>query len=111
MMSCTTAQFSGLQMTKEMASYTAVGDFETSVAVTEWLGGSGGANLANVTMDAMDAPVFDAIQAEIAALDGDAAVNITLKQEATAVDIILNMVTGNIYAPVHVVITGTVVKY
>jgi hypothetical protein len=98
-------------MTKEMSSYTSVGDFETSVAVTEWLGASGGANLVNVTADAMDTVVFDAIQAEIAALDGDAAVNVTIKQEATALDMILNYVTGNIYSPVHVVITGTVVKY
>jgi len=111
MMSCTTAQFSGLQMTKEMPSYQSVGEFETTVAVTEWLGASGGANLGNITADAMDTVVFDAIQREIAKYSGDAAVNITMVQEASFVDLLLNGVTGSIYAPVHVKLTGTIVKY
>lgn len=110
-MSCTTASYSGLQMTKEMPSYQSVGEFDVTVNVVEFLGSPGGANLGNITADAMDTVVFDAIQREIAKFSGDAAVNINIVQEATFVDMLLSGITGSIYSPVHVHITGTVVKY
>ena len=111
MMSCTTATFSGLQMTKDMDSFVVVKDFETTVTVWEFLGTSGSANLFNITADAMDDPVFDAVQKEIQKLGGDAAVDITLVQEATFGNMIINGLTGSILAPCKVHITGTVVKF
>ncbi len=110
-MSCQTATFSGLQMTKDMDSFVVVKDFETTVTVWEFLGSPGGANLFNVSADAMDEPVFQAVQNEIQKLGGDAAVDITLVQEATLVDMIIGGVTGSILAPCKVHITGTVVKF
>lgn len=111
LMSCTSAQYSNLTVTKAAATGEVLGSFETVVKATEFLGGAGGINFVNITADAMDAPVQEAILAEIDALGGDAAVNVQIKQEATAVDIILNYVTGCIYAPTTVVVTGDVVKY
>ena len=109
--SCTTAKFSGLTFSKEVQSYNVVGEFETEVSVTEFLGVSGGANLLNITADAMDDKVFDAIQREIQKFSGDAAVNITIEQKNSLVDMVLNSVTGTLFAPTHGKISGTVVKF
>ncbi len=109
--SCTTFQLSGTQVTKQIPSYTSVGTFDITVAVHEFLGGSGGPNLLNVTADAMDTVIYDAIQREIQKYTADAAVNVTVTYQATFVDILLNAITLNIYAPAHAHITGTIVKY
>ncbi|MFO7729352.1 MAG: hypothetical protein R6V86_01170 [Spirochaetia bacterium] len=109
--SCTTFQLSGIQMNEDMPSYQTVGEFETSVMVNEFLGSSGGANLANVTSDAMDNQIYDAVRREINKYSGDAAVNVTVKYEATFVDLLLNGITWGVYAPAHATIEGTIVKY
>ncbi len=109
--SCTSFQLSGIQMNEEMASYNTVGEFETTVSVHEFLGGSGGTNLANVTADGMDNPIYDAVRREISKFSGDAAVNVTVVYKATFVDLLLNGFTLGIYAPAHAHIKGTVVKY
>ncbi len=109
--SCTTFQLSGAQVTKQIPSYTSVGTFDITVPVHEFLGGSGGINLFNVSAEAMDTEIYDAIQREIQKFTGDAAVNVTVTYRATFVDILLNAVTLNIYAPAHAQITGTIVKY
>jgi hypothetical protein len=109
--SCTTFQLSGTQVTKQIPSYTSVGTFDITIPVNEFLGSSGGANLFNVTADAMDTVIYDAIQREIQKYTGDAAVNVTVTYQASFVDILLNVITFNIYAPAHAHITGTIVKY
>ncbi len=108
---CTTFKFSGAQITTQLPAYTSVGTFDITVWVNEFLGSSGGANLLNITADAMDAPIYDAIQREIHKYSGDAAVNVTIEYNASFVDILLNGITGGIYAPAEAHITGTVVKY
>jgi hypothetical protein len=109
--SCTSFELSGAQVTKQIPSYTSVGTFDITVPVHEFLGGSAGINLFNVTADAMDTEIYDAIQREIQKFTGDAAVNVTVTYRATFVDILLNAITLNIYAPAHAQITGTIVKY
>ncbi len=109
--SCTTFQVSGVQVNRQTPSFQNVGQFETTVAVNEFLGSSGGANLLNVSATAMEDPIFDAIRREIEKFSGDAAVNVTIRYEATALDVILNGLTSGIWAPAHAVITGTVVKF
>ena len=109
--SCTTFQVSGVQMNKETPSFQTVGQFETSVAVHEFIGESGGMNLLNVTATNMDEKIFDAIRREIEKFSGDAAVNVTIKYEATFVDLLLNVLTASIYAPAHATISGTIVKF
>lgn len=109
--SCTTFQLSGIQMNEDMPSYQSVGQFETTVMVNEFLGSSGGANIVNATATAMDNPIYDAVRREINKYSGDAAVNVTVKYQATFVDLLLNGITSGIYAPAHAKIEGTVVKY
>ena len=108
---CTSFKFAGAQVTKEIPAYNSVGTFDISVPVHEFLGGSAGLNLVNVTADAMDTEIYDAIQREIQKYTGDAAVNVTIVYKATFVDILLNGITFGIYAPAHAQITGTIVKY
>jgi hypothetical protein len=109
--SCTTFQVSGVQIYKETPSYQAVGQFEKTIVVNEFLGNSGGINLFNVTATKMDEQIFDAIRREIEKFSGDAAVNVTIKYEATFIDLLLNALTATIYSPAHATISGTIVKF
>lgn len=108
---CTSFKFAGAQVTKQIPSYASVGTFDVTVAVHEFLGAPAGANLFDVTADAMDTEIYDAIQREIQKYTGDAAVNVTIVYKATFVDFLLNGLTFGIYAPAHARITGTIVKY
>lgn len=108
---CTTVKFGGLQVTDEMQSFTVVGEFETSLTINKFLGGSGGTTLFNIGEDTAINPVYDAIQREIGKYGGDAAVNIEIEYHATFVQKLLNSITATLYAPSTVTITGTVVKY
>lgn len=108
---CTTFQLSGVSVVGDMPGVEVVGDFEATVNVTEWLGASGGSNLFNVTSDAMDNAIYDAIQREVSQMSGDAAINVDIRYEATFINILLNGLTGNIYAPATAFISGTVVRY
>jgi predicted small secreted protein len=109
--SCTTFQLSGAQVTKEIPAYDAVGNFDITVKVHEFLGSSGGANLLNVSSDAMDTEIYDAIQREIQKYTGDAAMNVEIRYEASFIDILLNAVTWSLYAPATAHISGVIVKY
>ncbi|HTP58862.1 MAG TPA: hypothetical protein VMM82_08090 [Spirochaetia bacterium] len=108
---CTTFKLSGAQVTAQLPSYTTVGTFDINVWVNKFLGSSGGATLFNITADATDAPIYDAIQREIHKYSADAAVNITIEYQASFVDILLNGLTAGIYAPGEAHVTGTIVKY
>ncbi len=110
-MSCQSAQFTGLQMSKEAPAFEALGDFEVVVKDAKFVGMSGGPTLANIGQGSEDAKVQAAVMAEIEALGGDGAVNITITRESSVVDMILSGVTGSLYAPTAYTITGTVVKY
>lgn len=108
---CTTFQLTGIQVVEDMPGMTTIGEFETTVNVNEFIGTSGGANLFNVTSDAMDNEIYDAIRREVERRAGDAAVNVTVRYEASFVNILLNVITFNIYAPATAHISGTVVSY
>ena len=60
--SCTTFQVSGVQVNRQTPSFQNIGQFEVTVAVNEFLGSSGGANLANITATSMENAIFDAIR-------------------------------------------------
>ena len=108
--SCTTFQASDLSYTTVKPQYTVLGDFHTEVWVNEFLGNSAGPKLFNLTADATDQAVKDAIQKEIQAKGGTAAINVKIVHQASFVDLLLNAVTWNIYAPGDLIITGTIVK-
>ncbi|UCF99567.1 MAG: hypothetical protein JSV89_08500 [Spirochaetaceae bacterium] len=109
--SCTTFQVSGVQMNKATPSYTEITQFEKKVVVHEFIGSSGGTNFLNLTATDMDNEILDAIRLEIELHSGDAAVNVTIKYEATFIDLLLNGITWGIYAPAHATISGTIVKF
>ena len=109
---CTTAAYSGLQFTAaDVDSYTELGEFQTSIFVPEFFGVSAGSNLFNISAKNMDNPAYDAIQREIAKMGGDAAINVSIVQKAEFVDMLLSMITLNIFAPGHVELSGTVIRY
>jgi hypothetical protein len=108
---CTTFELSGVHIVEDMPSMQPMGDFEATVKVHEFLGSSGGANLFNVTADAMDNEIYDTIRREVEKRSGDAAINVTVRYEASFVDLLLNGITWGLYAPATATISGTVVSY
>jgi hypothetical protein len=108
--SCSTFKASGLAVNAKGAQYTSLGEFQTEVWVNSFLGASAGSKLFNLTADATEGPIADAIQKEISAKGGTAAVNITIQHKASFVNLLLNWITGDIYAPGTVIISGTVIK-
>lgn len=109
--SCTTFRLSGIQVTSEIQSYQTVGEFEIEVPVWEFLGASGGANIANFSATAMDDKIYDAIQRQIDRYTGDAAVNVTVEYQVTLVNALVNGVTSSILAPAVAKVSGVIVKY
>lgn len=78
--------------------------------MNEFLGSPGGAKLLNITADATDGPVRDAIEAAIKEKGGTGAINITIVHQASFINIILAGITGSLYSPSTVVISGTIIK-
>lgn len=110
-MGCTTFKASGLSYVPAgSVKYTVVGDFHTSVWVNEFLGSPAGVKLFNLTADSTEGPVKDAIEAAIKEKGGTGAVNITVVHQASFVNIILAGITGGLYAPGTVIVSGTVIK-
>lgn len=109
--SCTTFQLSGAQVTKEIPAYDTVGEFDITVHAHEFLGNSGGTNFLNVSADAMDTQIYDAIQREIQKYTGDAAVNVEIRYEASFLNLLMNGFTFGLYAPATAHLSGVIVKY
>jgi hypothetical protein len=108
---CTTFELSGVHIVEDMPSMQPMGDFEAKVSVHEFLGNSGGANLFNVTADAMDNEIYDTIRREVEKRSGDAAINVTIRYEASFINLLLNGLTFGVYAPATATVSGTVVSY
>jgi hypothetical protein len=109
--SCTTFKASGLSYSLKPTKTTVLGNFRTEVWVHEFLGSPGGAKLFNISADATEGPVKQAIQNAIIEQNGDAAINVTIEHQASFVDVLLGAVTSGIYAPGNVIVSGTIVKY
>lgn len=108
---CTTFKFSGAAVTPRLSSYTKVGSFHITVKINKFLGNSGGMTLFNVTADATDGPIYDAIQREIQMHSADAAIDVAINYQATFVDLLLNYITAGIYAPATAEVSGTLITY
>ena len=108
--SCMTFKASGLSVMPADSKYQVLGSFTTTVWVNEFLGSPGGAKLLNITADATDPLVAAAIDREIKAKGGTAAVEVTIVHRASFFNLLLAAVTAGIYAPSVVEISGTVVK-
>lgn len=107
---CTTFRASGLSYTPADAKYTVLGEFHTTVWVNEFLGSSAGAKLLNISANATEGPVHEAILKAVVEKGGTGAINVTIEHEASFVTILLNSLTGSIYAPSVVKISGIVIR-
>lgn len=108
--SCTSFQVSGLTVNAAEPKGTVLGTFETEVKITKFLGAAGGATLANIMSDATDPAIVNAIKAEIVKLGGTTAIDVKIVYGATVVDMLLNSLTGNLYAPATATVSGKVIK-
>lgn len=106
---CTTFKVSGLSYGKQDVEV--LGTFETKVKVMKFMGTSGGATFFDLGQDNTDRAVRDAIRDEVEKLGGDGAINVSIEQKATFVNMLVNGITGEILAPVTLIISGTVVNY
>jgi len=107
---CTTFQSSGMQMGFSTEGTENLGNFTKKVYINKFLGTSGGTNLFNLSSDATNGPIRDAIEKEIQKKGGTAAINISIKYGSNPIQWWLNGLTGNIWAPSTVTISGTVIK-
>ena len=110
---CTTFNASGLQMGLVIngQKYERVGDFSEKEWTNKFLGwGVNGGTLFNLTSNATDPKVRDAVQKNIRRLGGDGAIDIKIKYGSNPLQWILTGVTFGIWVPGTVTVSGTVVK-
>jgi hypothetical protein len=110
---CTTFQASGLQMGLVINGqrYEKVGDFSEKEWTNKFLGWvSNGGTLLNLSSDATDPQVREAIEKNIKKLGGDGVIDLKIKYGSNPLQWILTAITGGIWMPGTVTVTGTVVK-
>jgi len=107
---CTTFQASGFQVGMSTGGTETLGNFTTRVYINKFLGQSGGTNLFNLSSNATSGPIRDAIDKEIQKKGGTAAINISIKYGSDPIQWFLNGLTGSIWAPSTVTISGTVIR-
>ena len=100
-----------LAVLRQDSSMKMLGHFKTTVLVHEFLGSSGGANLFNITADAMNDKISDIVWKEINKKGGNGAINIEIEYSATFLDMLANGITETIWAPAHLTISGDVILY
>ena len=107
--SCTSVSFEGLQMQKDIPSYTTIKEFEKVIPDGHLLGWGTGYGL--IPLGRPDMEIFDTIRMEIDKVSGDAAIDVTISYGMTAIDMLLNSFTGGVYSPRRITISGTIVKF
>ena len=109
--SCTTFKASGLSVIPgQNQNYTALGTFHRDIWIHEFLGDPAGAKLFNISADATDPAIYDAIDQEIRRYGGSGVIELQIKHKASFGDLLITWITFDIYAPSIVEISGTVVK-
>ena len=109
-MSCTSFQTTGVEVSLTGTQSDVLGNFETSLWVNKFLGVAAGPTLFNLTSTATDDVVANLVKDEIAKKGGDRAINVKIEYKASFLQLLANSITGSIWAPSQVVVTGTVVK-
>ncbi|MDR2509787.1 MAG: hypothetical protein LBC77_03985 [Spirochaetaceae bacterium] len=110
---CTTFQASGLQMGVAIngQKYQKVGDFSEKEWTNKFLGwGSNGGTLFNISSNATEPEVRDAIEKNIKKYGGDGAIDVKIRYGTNPLQWILTFFTGGIWVPGTVTVTGTIVK-
>jgi hypothetical protein len=110
---CTTFQVSGLQMGLVIngQGYEKVGKFSEKKWTNKFLGwGVNGGTLFNLSSDAADPKVREAVGKHVQRLGGDGVVDVEIKYGSNPLQWIITALTGAIWMPGTVTVTGTVVK-
>lgn len=105
--SCTSAKMSNLAYGIQGEE---LGDFTVTVKSFELIGGAAGPHLVGMEEWKGQALVETAIKEQMEKFGGTGVINLKIQRTATFIDILLNSVTENIYAPETIVISGTVIK-
>ena len=103
--SCMSFKATDLAIIRQDQSMKMLGHFTKTVLVHEFLGASGGANILNITADAMNEKITDIVWKEINKRGGNGAINIEIEYSATFLDILANGLTESIWAPAHLTIS------
>jgi hypothetical protein len=110
---CTTFAASGLQMGLVIngQKYEKIGDFSEKEWTNKFLGWGGfGGTLFNLSSNATDPQVRNAVEKNIKKLGGDGAIDVKIKYGSNPLQWILSAITVGIWVPGTVTVTGTVVK-
>lgn len=107
--SCTTFKADGLS-TFTPKDYEVLGDFTKSVTVHKFLGSPAGTTLFNIAEDATANALDDLIAKEVKKLGGTGAINIEVKYQASFINMICASLTGSIWAPAKLTVSGTVIR-
>ena len=107
---CTTFKADGLALMPMPENMQVVGNFEDTVMVHKFLGQSGGRNLFNITSDATEGALNDIAWKNIRNMRGTGAVNVQVTYGSNILHWFLNGLTGNIWAPAKITVSGTVVR-
>lgn len=107
---CTTFKADGLAFMPMPDDMQVVGNFEDTVMVHKFLGTSGGTNLFNLTSDATKGALTDLAWKNIRNMGGTGAVNVQVTYGSNVLHWFLNNLTGRIWAPAKITVSGTVVK-
>jgi hypothetical protein len=108
--SCVSFRSSGMQIGMSTSGTENLGNFTTTVSVNKFLGTSAGTTFLNLSSDVTDGKIRTAIEKEIQKKGGTAAINISIKYWAGPFQFILNALTGTLWAPGTLTITGTVIR-
>ena len=110
--SCTTFKATDLAVLKnDTVSMKMLGHFEREVMVPEFLGVPGGANLLNLSADAMNQVIQDVVWSEISAKGGNGAINVNIEYNAKIIDMLAAYFTIDIFSPAHLIVSGDVILY
>ena len=110
---CTTFQASGLQMGVAIngQKYEKVGNFTEKEWTNKFLGwGSNGGTLFNLSSTATEPEVRQAIEKNIRKYGGDGVIDVKIKYGSNPIQWLLTALTGGIWMPGTVTVSGTVVK-
>lgn len=87
-----------------------IGHFREEISVNKFLGSSGGYNLGNFSATNGSDYVYDAVMAQVLNNGGSGAINVTVEYRASFMNILLNSITSNIWAPSTIIVEGDVIR-
>ena len=108
--SCRSFQISGMEISEQPTAGNVIGDFDITVGINKFLGSSGGTNLFNVSSEITDPRIVDAVKLQILNMGGSRAINVKVEHRASFLNLLLNGLTFNIWAPSYARVTGTVIR-